>query len=158
MDYIALISVLIAVTAFIPIVGAWIGCVVGAFLMLVTSPIQAVWFVVLFLTLQQIENHLIYPKVVGNSIGLSGMWVLIAVAVGGAVFGVAGMFLMIPMVSVLYTLLQEITNKKLDASAIEVEKLKPHPPELNSKFKEKRADNKKKNQFKKLQRKLRKNK
>jgi len=138
MDYIALISVLIAVTAFIPIVGAWIGCIVGAFLMLVTSPIQAVWFVVLFLVLQQIENHLIYPKVVGNSIGLSGMWVLIAVAVGGAVFGVAGMFLMIPVTSVIYTLISEKTNKKVAKKAIDPEKLKPQPPELKSKYKEKR--------------------
>ena len=138
MDYIALISVLIAVTAFIPIVGAWIGCIVGAFLMLVTSPIQAVWFVVLFLVLQQIENHLIYPKVVGNSIGLSGMWVLIAVAVGGAIFGVAGMFLMIPLTSVIYTLISEKTNKKLADKDIDPEKLKAQPPELKSKYKEKR--------------------
>lgn len=138
MDYIALISVLIAVTAFIPIVGAWIGCVVGAFLMLVTSPIQAVWFVVLFLVLQQIENHLIYPKVVGNSIGLSGMWVLIAVAVGGAVFGVAGMFLMIPVTSVIYTLISEKTNNRLAKKDIDPEKLKAQPPELKSKYKEKR--------------------
>ena len=137
MNYIPLISVLIAVTAFIPIVGAWIGCIVGAFLMLVTSPIQAFWFVVLFLVLQQIENHLIYPKVVGNSIGLSGMWVLIAVAVGGAVFGVAGMFLMIPLTSVIYTLISEKTNKKLSTKNIDPEKLQPQPPEIVSKRKEK---------------------
>lgn len=142
MDYIPLISVLIAVTAFIPIVGAWIGCIVGAFLMLVTSPIQAVWFVVLFLVLQQIENHLIYPKVVGNSIGLSGMWVLIAVAVGGAVFGVAGMFLMIPLTSVIYTLISEATNKNLLKKDIAPEKLTAQPPELKSKIKE-RIKNKK---------------
>ncbi len=142
MDYIPLISVLIAVTAFIPIVGAWIGCVVGAFLMLVTSPIQAVWFVILFLVLQQIENHLIYPKVVGNSIGLSGMWVLIAVAVGGAIFGVAGMFLMIPLTSVIYTLISEKTNKKLAKKDIDPDKLIPHPPELKSKYKEKRENRK----------------
>ncbi len=137
MDYIPLISVLIAVTAFIPIVGAWIGCIVGAFLMLVTEPIQAVWFVILFLSLQQIENHLIYPKVVGNSIGLSGMWVLIAVAVGGELFGVAGMFLMIPMTSVIYTLMGEFTNKRLAKRGIDPDKLRAHPPELRSKIKEK---------------------
>lgn len=145
MDYIALISVLIAVTAFIPIVGAWIGCIVGAFLMLVTEPIQAVWFVILFLALQQIENHLIYPKVVGNSIGLSGMWVLIAVAVGGAVFGVAGMFLMIPMTSVIYTLMGEYTHKRLEKRNISPEKLQAQPPELTSKIKQK-LKNKKKQQ------------
>lgn len=146
MDYIPLISVLIAVTAFIPIVGAWIGCIVGAFLMLVSSPIQAVWFVVLFLVLQQIENHLIYPKVVGNSIGLSGMWVLIAVAVGGAIFGVAGMFLMIPLTSVIYTLISEKTNKKLAEKDVDPEKLKSHPPEIKSKYKEKREIKKSKKQ------------
>ena len=142
MPYIPLISVLIAVTAFIPIVGAWIGFAVGVFLILVTEPVQAFWFAVLFLTLQQIENHLIYPKVVGDSIGLSGMWVLVAVAVGGDIFGVAGMFLMIPMTSVLYTLIGELTNKRLESRGIDRDKLRAHPPELKSKFKEK-IENKK---------------
>lgn len=136
MDYIPLISVLIAVTAFIPIVGAWIGFAVGFFLLLVTEPIQGFWFAILFVALQQIENHLIYPKVVGTSIGLSGMWVLIAVAVGGDLFGVAGMFLMIPMTSVIYTLMGEYTAKRLDKKGIEPDKLRAHPPELKSKIKE----------------------
>jgi len=114
MDYIALISVLIAVTAFIPIVGAWIGCIVGAFLMLVTSPIQAVWFVILFLVLQQIENHLIYPKVVGNSIGLPGIWVLAAVTVGGGVLGITGMLLGVPLVAAIYRLVREDMNKDME--------------------------------------------
>ena len=158
MPYIPLISVLIAVTAFIPIVGAWVGCVLGGFLILVEDPMLAVWFVVMFLVIQQIENNLIYPRVVGTSVGLSGMWVLIAVALGGELMGVAGMFLMIPIVSVLYTLLREITNTKLASSVVNTEKLQPQPPELNSKFKEKREDNKKKYQFKKLQRMLKRNK
>ena len=142
MKYIPLISVLIAVTAFIPIVGAWIGCIVGAFLMLVTEPIQALWFIILFLSLQQIENHLIYPKVVGNSIGLSGMWVLIAVAVGGDLFGVAGMFLMIPVTSVIYTLMGEYTAKRLERRGIDPNKLRAHPPELRSRIKAKIKKNK----------------
>jgi len=142
MPYIPLISVLIAVTAFIPIVGAFIGCVVGAFLIFVNDPLLAVWFVVMFLVLQQIENNLIYPRVVGTSIGLNGMWVLVAVAVGGELFGVAGMFLMIPFASVLYTLLQEVTNKSLTGKSIDPEKLKDQPPELRSHFKEKRKQNK----------------
>lgn len=158
MPYIPLISVLIAVTAFIPIVGAWVGCVLGGFLILVEDPMLAVWFVVMFLVIQQIENNLIYPRVVGTSVGLSGMWVLIAVALGGELMGVAGMFLMIPIVSVLYTLLREITNTKLASSVVNTEKLQPQPPELNSKFKEKREDNKKKYQLKKLQRMLKRNK
>lgn len=144
MPYIPLISVLIAVTAFIPIVGAWTGCVLGAFLILVKDPMLAVWFVIMFLILQQIENSMIYPRVVGTSVGLSGMWVLVAVAVGGELMGVIGMFLMIPLASVLYTLLKELTHKKLNNSIIDAEKLVPQPPELNSKFKEKRENNKKK--------------
>lgn len=137
MPYIPLVSVLVAVTAFIPIVGAWIGCVFGGFLILVANPIQAVWFVVLFLVLQQIENNLIYPRVVGTSIGLNGMWVLLAVAVGGELMGVAGMFLMIPVTSVLYTILSEITNKFLESKEIDPDKLKAHPPELRSRLKDK---------------------
>lgn len=135
MPYIPLVSVLVAVTAFIPVVGAWVGCVFGAFLILVANPIQAVWFVVLFLVLQQIENNLIYPRVVGTSIGLSGMWVLFAVGVGGELMGVAGMFLMIPVTSVIYTLLSEVTNKNLDTKTIDPEKLKEQPPELRKRTK-----------------------
>lgn len=136
MPYIPLVSVLVAVTAFIPIVGAWIGCVFGAFLILVEDPMLAVWFVVMFLVLQQIENNMIYPRVVGTSIGLSGMWVLVAVAVGGELMGVAGMFLMIPAASVIYTLVRELTHKRLANKNIESDKLIAHPPELKSNFKQ----------------------
>lgn len=138
MPYIPLISVLVAVTAFIPVVGAWVGCIVGAFLILMANPMQAVWFVVLFLVLQQVENNMIYPKVVGTSIGLSGMWVLVAIGVGGELMGVAGMFLMIPVASVLYTLLREVTYKRLEKREVAPEKLLVHPPEISSNFKEKR--------------------
>lgn len=130
MPYIPLVSVLVAVTAFIPVVGAWVGCVFGAFLILIANPIQAVWFVIMFLILQQIENNLIYPRVVGTSIGLSGMWVLVAVAVGGEVMGAAGMFLMIPVASVIAALLQEVTNRRLSQREVDPEKLMPQPPEL----------------------------
>ena len=142
MPYVPLISVLIAVTAFIPIVGAWIGCVLGAFLIFVSNPMLAFWFVVMFLVLQQIENSLIYPRVVGTSVGLSGMWVLVAVSVGGELMGVLGMFLMIPLVSVVYTVIREYTNKKLATSTVDEEKLQPQPPELRSNFKEKRETKK----------------
>ncbi len=137
MPYIPLISVLIAVTAFIPVVGAWVGCIVGAFLIFVAEPSLALWFVIMFVILQQIENNLIYPKVVGTSIGLSGMWVLVAVGIGGQLMGVAGMFLMIPIVSVFHTLLQEHTNHRLHLREIDPEKLTVQPPELSSKLKEK---------------------
>lgn len=146
MPYIPLVSVLIAVTAFIPIVGAWIGCACGAFLILVSNPLQAVGFVIMFLILQQIENNLIYPKVVGTSIGLSGMWVLVAVAVGGELFGVAGMFLMIPVTAVLYTLLQEKTRKKLSCKEIDPQKLEAKTPEI--KVREKKPAKSKKAQKK----------
>ena len=134
MPYIPLVSVLVAITAFIPVVGAWVGCVFGAFFILVANPIQAVWFVIMFVVLQQIENNLIYPRVVGTSIGLSGMWVLVAVAVGGEFMGVAGMFLMIPIASVLYTLLRELTNKQLKKKDVAPDKLKDQPPEFRSRF------------------------
>ena len=138
MPYIPLVSVLVAVTAFIPIVGAFVGCIFGAFFIFVQDPLLAVGFVIMFLILQQIENNLIYPRVVGTSIGLSGMWVLLAVAVGGEFFGVAGMFLMIPMASVVYTLLREFAQKRLSQRFIAPEKLVPQPPELRWHFQEKR--------------------
>lgn len=141
MPYIPLVSVLVAVTAFIPVVGAFVGCIFGALFILVDNPIQAVWFVVMFLVIQQIENNVIYPRVVGTSIGLPGMWVLVAVAVGGEFMGVAGMFLMIPFSSVLYTIIREITNARLERLPIEREKLEAHPPELKSHFKEKHKIN-----------------
>lgn len=150
MPYIPLVSVLVAVTAFIPVVGAWIGCIVGAFLILVSNPLQAVWFVVMFLVLQQLENNLIYPRVVGTSIGLSGMWVLVAVAVGGELMGVAGMFLMIPFISVLYTLVREWINKRVASRDIADEKLTAQPPELRSHFREKREKQRRKWELKKL--------
>ena len=132
LPYIPLVSVLVAVTAFIPVVGAFAGCILGAFFILVNDPMQALIFVAMFLVLQQIENNLIYPRVVGTSIGLPGMWVLLAVAVGGELMGVAGMFLMIPFASVLYTLLRELTNNRLLLRQVDEDKLIPQPPELYS--------------------------
>lgn len=96
--YALLVGVLIALTALIPIVGAFIGCAVGALLMLVNDPWQALWFIVLFLVLQQIEGNLIYPHVVGSSVGLPSIWVLAAVTVGGSLMGILGMLVFIPPV------------------------------------------------------------
>ena len=123
MPYVTLISVLIAVTALVPLVGGFIGCFFGAFFILVNDPMQALIFVIVFLVIQQIEGNLIYPKVVGGSIGLPGMWVLAAVTIGGDLMGVVGMFLMIPLSSVVYTLLREITNKRLAKREIDPAKL-----------------------------------
>jgi len=89
LPYAVLVGVLIAFTALIPIVGAFIGCAVGAFLIMVDDPMKALIFVIMFLVLQQVEGNLIYPRVVGNSVGLPSMWVLMAVSVGGSLFGVA---------------------------------------------------------------------
>ena len=138
MPFMPLVSVIIAVTALVPIVGAFVGCILGAFFILVQDPMLAVWFVVMFLALQQIEGNLIYPKVVGSSIGLPGMWVLLAVAVGGDLMGVAGMLVMIPLASVLYALGREFTNKQLATRGIDSEKLQDQPQEITSKFKENR--------------------
>ncbi len=130
MPFIPLICVLIAVTAFIPVVGAWMGCIVGAFLIFTSSPVQALWFIALFALLQWIENNFIYPRVVGTSVGLPGMWVLVAVAIGGDLLGVAGMFLMIPVVSVLYTLLRDTAERRLRSREIAPDKLLDHEPDL----------------------------
>ncbi len=138
-EYIALISVLVAVTAFIPVVGAWTGCVVGAFLIMVSSSaVDALWFVVLSIVVQQFENNFIYPRVVGTSVGLSGMWVLVAIAIGGKISGVVGMFLMIPLTSVIYVLIREAVAGRLGKLEVSPEKLEAQPPELRSHFKEKR--------------------
>lgn len=105
--YALMISILIAITALIPVFGAFIGCFVGAFLILFVNPLQALWFLILFFVLQQIEGNLIYPHVVGNSVGLPSIWVLVAVIVGGNLMGVVGMLIFIPLCSVLYALLRE---------------------------------------------------
>ena len=142
MPFMPLVSVVIAITALVPIVGAFAGCIVGAFFIFVQDPVLAFWFVILFLVLQQLEGNLIYPRVVGTSVGLPGMWVLLAVAVGGDLMGVGGMLLMIPIASVLYSLAREITTKRLAEKEIAPEKLMDHPPEITSRFKEKRKKRK----------------
>lgn len=111
--YALMIAVLVAILALIPIFGAFVGCIVGAFLIFVNDPVQALWFIVLFLAIQQIEGNLIYPKVVGTSVGLPSIWVLAAVTVGGGLFGIFGMLTFVPLCSVLYALLRESTTRKL---------------------------------------------
>ncbi|MBU5484485.1 AI-2E family transporter [Clostridium sp. MSJ-11] len=117
--YATIVSVLIAFTALIPIFGAFIGCVVGAFLILVSNPTQAFWFIIFFLIIQQIEGNIIYPKVVGASVGLPAIWVFTAVTIGGSMMGVLGMLTFIPIASVLYTLLRESVNTRLKNKVIE---------------------------------------
>lgn len=120
MPYALMVGVLIAFTALIPIVGAFIGCAVGAFLILIDNPLQALWFIILFLVLQQVEGNLIYPRVVGNSVGLPAIWVLMAVSLGGSLFGVSGMLFFIPLMSSGYALLRESVNSRNRARGIPV--------------------------------------
>jgi len=139
MPYIPLICLIICVTALVPLVGAFVGCILGAFFILVNDPMQAVTFVIMFLIIQQFEGNVIYPRVVGSSIGLPGMWVLLAVTIGGGFFGVVGMLLMVPFASVLYTLLREFTQRRINARNIDPDKLQPHPPVLQSHLRLKHA-------------------
>lgn len=113
LPYALLIGVLIAFTALIPIFGAFVGCAVGTFLILMVSPVKAVVFLVVFQVLQQLEGNLIYPRVVGGSVGLPSIWVLVAVTVGGSAMGVMGMLVFIPLCSVLYALLKEAVKVRL---------------------------------------------
>ena len=123
--YALVISVIMTFCALIPIYGAIISCVAGAFLILFQNPMQAVGFVAFILVLQQIETNLIYPRVVSTSINLPSMWVLLAVTVGGGLFGVIGMLTAVPITSIVYTLLGEITGKRLRARGIAPEDCAP---------------------------------
>ena len=109
--YAAPVSVLVGVTALIPVFGALIGCVIGAFLIFMISPIRALTFVIYFFILQQSENNLIYPHVVGNKVGLPSIWVLVAVIIGGGIGGVVGMLLGIPVLSMVYSSLRVYVNQ-----------------------------------------------
>lgn len=107
------IGILIGVTALIPVVGAFIGMLVGAILIVSVNPIKVITFVIFVIILQQVEGNLIYPRVVGNSVGLPGMWVLVAVTVGGSLGGILGMLIGVPIASAIYKLLQNDVNKKV---------------------------------------------
>lgn len=113
LPYALLTGIVIAFTALIPVFGAFIGCVVGVFLIFMVSPFKALVFIILFLVLQQIEGNLIYPHVVGNSVGLPSIWVLAAVSVGGSLMGIVGMLIFIPLMSVVYALFREVVYIKL---------------------------------------------
>jgi len=114
LPYALLIGVTIAITALIPIVGAFIGLIIGMLLIALVSPLKAVAFLVLFLVLQQIEGNLIYPHVVGNSVGLPGLWTLVALTLGGNLFGVIGMLVFIPIFSIAYTFFKTYINNIYD--------------------------------------------
>ena len=111
------IAVVVGVTALIPILGSWIGAIVGALLILPSSLMQAIWFLVFLIVLQQVEGNLIYPHVVGKSVGLPGIWVFFAVIVGSGLGGIAGMLLGVPVCAVLYDELRRGMRKKEAALA-----------------------------------------
>ncbi len=129
MPYAPVISCIIAITALIPVFGAFIGTAVGAFMILLVSPIKALWFIVYIIVLQQLETNIIYPKVVGKSVGLPGIWVLFAVMIGGGFFGALGMLVAVPIFSVLYTLLDIWIRRRLIARNIDSDTLhRKHRP------------------------------
>ena len=118
--YALIISVLTTITALIPMFGAMIAMIVGALLIAVTNPIQAILFIVVFQVIQQIENNFIYPKVVGKSVGLASIWTLMAVILGGSLLGIAGMIIGLPLASILYAILRNETNEQLEKKKIKI--------------------------------------
>ena len=111
--YSVMIGVVVMFSALLPIVGAFIACIFGAFIILLSSPVKALYFVVIFLIIQQLENNLIYPRVVGSSVGLPALWVFFAVTLGGALFGVLGMLFFIPVFSAVFVLLKEDVGRRI---------------------------------------------
>lgn len=120
LPYASTISILVGFTALIPIFGAIIGSALGAFLIVIVSPVKAIIFVVFIIILQQVEGNVIYPKIVGKSIGLPGMWVLLSVTVGGSIAGIWGMLLATPLFSIVYMLFTKLVNDRLQKNKIAV--------------------------------------
>lgn len=116
-------AVLIGFTALIPLFGAFIGTGLAAFMILMVDPMKAVWFVVFIIVLQQFEGNVIYPRVMGNSIGLPAMWVILAVTLGGSTMGIVGMLLFVPIFSIMYTLLKDAVGKRLAVKRVSRKKL-----------------------------------
>ncbi len=114
LPYAAMTGAVVGATALIPIVGAYIGAGIGAFMILTVDPMKALFFLIFLIILQQIEGNFIYPKVVGTSVGLPGIWVLAAVIVGGGLFGIFGMVLGVPLAATIYKVLKNRVSRKLD--------------------------------------------
>lgn len=152
MPYAMMISVVIGVTALIPMFGAFIGAGIGAFLILMIDPMQAVWFIIYIIVLQQLEGNLIYPRVVGKSVGLPGIWVLVAVTIGGSLGGVMGILLSVPVCSVLYSLFRQLVwdrLKKKKIPTVQPREKEPLPDTKTEREKEKASSAKKERQGKK---------
>ncbi len=137
LPYATTIGTLIGATALVPIVGAYLGAGLGALMILVVDPIKALWFIIFLVILQQLEGNIIYPKVVGSSIGLPGMWVLAAVTVGGSFGGIVGMMMGVPVVATAYKLIQNDVHKRETANAAatdetQSEDIEMSPPSADS--------------------------
>ncbi len=131
LPYATMIGALIAFTALIPVAGAYIGAIVGALMIMTVSPIKALWFLVFIVVLQQLEGNIIYPRVVGSSIGLPGIWVLAAVTIGGGCFGIAGMLVGVPLTSALYRIISDdIKKREVTENAPKVKKTKKQKPKV----------------------------
>ncbi len=126
LPYAPLVSIVMGLMTFIPFIGPMIGCTLGTFFILIVDPVKAVWFVILFVVIQQVEGNLIYPRVVGKTIGLPAMWVLVALAIGANVMGFSGMLIFIPLSSVLYVLFREYIYKRLIDRGVSPDKLRLH--------------------------------
>ena len=118
--YALILAVLTSVTALVPIFGAIIAMIIGVVLIGITNPLQALLFIVVFQVVQQIEGNLIYPKVVGKSVGLSPMWTLFSISVGGSLFGIPGMLIGLPLASIVYSIIKAGVNSKLKEKEIEI--------------------------------------
>jgi len=112
--YAVMIGAIVGVTALVPIVGGYIGLIIGAFLILMISPVQALKFLIYLLIMQTFEGNVIYPKIIGDTVGLPPMWILISVTLGGTLLGVPGMLIGVPFVSTIYTILGEHVNERLN--------------------------------------------
>ncbi len=112
--YALLISIMIPILNFIPIFGTYVGIIISMFIILMAKPSSVILFLVLIITIQQLDGKFVYPVVVGNSLGLSSLWILLAIIVGGNLFGVLGMVLGMPLVSVIYDLFSEYVNKRIE--------------------------------------------
>ena len=140
--YAPMISVLIGVTALIPIVGAFVGGGIGAFMILTHDPMQAIWFLLFFIILQQLEGNLVYPKVMGGRVNLPSMWILAAVTIGGGIGGPIGMLLGVPLFSTAYALFKEETEKREVAEKEEAQGSEEAPAAPIAEEKPKKAEEK----------------
>ena len=122
MPYAVMTGTVVGVTALIPVVGAYVGAAVGAVMVFTVNPLQAVFFVIFLVVLQQLEGNLIYPRVVGGSIGLPGLWVLAAVTIGGGVLGIGGMLIGVPLTASVYRLVENDVRDRLEKKRLKTEK------------------------------------